>query len=92
MLGHTHIETSFDLVRVSSLEDGSDHGEGAFLSSCVNRIHLESVQTLSDGNQLIIVGGGAVHRDQERQGEVIHLLGEDLAGLEAVAYTRDIVI
>ena len=92
MLGHTHVETSFDFVGISSLEDGPDHCKGTLLSSSINRIHLKSVQTLSDGNQLVIVGRCAVHRDEEREGQVIHLFGEYLAGLEAVTNTRDIVI
>jgi hypothetical protein len=66
VLGHTHIETGFNLVRITSLEHRSDHRKGTLFASSVNRILLESVQTFSDGNELIIVGGSAVHGDQER--------------------------
>lgn len=53
---------------------------------------LESVQTFSNRDQLIIVGRSAVHGDEEGQREVVHLLREDLAGFEAVADTLDVVV
>lgn len=87
VLRHTHVEAGLDLIRITSLENGPNHGKGTFLSSSVDRVLLKSVETLSDGDQLIIVGRGAVHGDEEGQREVVHLLGEDLAGLEAIAHT-----
>ena len=92
VFGYTHVQTSFDLIGVTGLEDRPDHGEGTLLSSSINRVLLKSVQTLSDGDELVVVGGGAVHGDQEGQGEVVHLLGEDLTGLEAVADALDVVV
>lgn len=53
---------------------------------------LESVQAFSNRDKLVIVGRGAVHGDEEGQREVVHLLREDLAGFEAVAYTLDVVV
>ena len=43
VLGHSHIETGLDLIRITSLEDRSDHGEGTLLSSSIDRVLLESV-------------------------------------------------
>ena len=89
VLWYTHVKTSFDLVGVSGLEDGSHHGEGATFTCLFQVGIIQSRQRLSDWDQLVIISTGTVHWDEVAHRQMRHLFTEDLGGLKGICDAGD---
>lgn len=74
MLRDSHVQASLYLVRAASLKDRPDHSQSTSFPCFLEVWTVESTETLCDWDQLIVVSSCAVHRDQEAQGQLIHLL------------------
>ena len=74
VFGDSQIKTGLYLVRVTGLEYASDHGQRAPFTGLLKVVIIKTAQTVSERNQLVVVGGSPMHRDQERQGQLVHLL------------------